>query len=160
MISQGEWSVEYQPDSTALMWDADSSQLMWSSDSAAMWDELGGYTQWPGQLDHLRQQPYTIRITGHAGTVQPVLQQLTVLLDVPDLIEILEDVPLVAGGARLSLARSYRKIVAVRWSLQESGGSAAYIKVIDKSVAGPLLQGFTTGGVGTAAVVDVVVHGY
>ena len=160
LTMQGEWSVEYQPDSTALMWDADSSQLMWSSDSAAMWDELGGYTQWPGQLDHLRQQPYHIRITGHAGTAQAVLQQLTVILDVPDLIEIMEDVPLLAGGSRLSLARSYRKIVAVRWSLQESGGSAAYIKVIDKSIAGPLLQGFTTGGVGTAAVVDVVVHGY
>lgn len=160
LTMQGEWSVEYQPDSTALMWDADSTQPMWSTDSAAMWDELGGYTQWPGQLDHLRQQPYNIRITGHAGTVQAVLQQLTVLLDVPDLIEILEDVPLLAGGSRLSLARNYRRIVAVRWSLQESGGSAAYIKVIDKSVAGPLLQGFTTGGVGTAAVVDVVVHGY
>lgn len=160
LTMQGEWSVQYQPDSTALMWDADSTQPMWSSDSAAMWDELGGYTQWPGQLDHLRQQPYNIRITGHAGTVQAVLQQLTVILDVPDLIEILEDVPLLAAGSRLTLARAYRKIVAVRWSLQESGGSAAYIKVMDKSVAGPLLQGFTTGGVGTAATVDVVVHGY
>lgn len=160
LTMQGEWSLEYQPDSTALMWDADSSKLMWSSDSAPMWEALGGYTQWPGQLDHLRQQPYKIRVTGHPGTVQAVLQQLTVILDVPDLIEILEDVPLAAGGSRLSLARSYRKIVAVRWSLVESGGAASYIKVMDKDLAGPLLQGFTTGGVGTAAVVDVVVHGY
>ena len=160
LTMQGDWSVEYQPDSTALMWDADSSQSMWSSDSAPMWEALGGYTQWPGQLDHLRQQPYQIRITGHAGTVQAVLEQLTVLLDVQDLIEVLENVPLAAGGSRLLLQRSYRKIVSVRWSLQESGGSAAYIKVMDKALAGPLLQGFTTGGAGTAAVVDVVVHGY
>ena len=160
LTMQGEWSIEYETDSTALWWDADSGQLLWTSDSALWWDSGGGYTQWPGQVDHLRQQPYKIRITGYAGTVQAILQQLTVILDVPDLVEILEDVPLAAGGSRLVLSKTYRKIVAVRWSLQESGGSAAYIKVIDKDVAGPLLQGFTTGGVGTAALVDVVVHGY
>lgn len=156
----GEWSIEYLPDSSALMWSATTGASMWSSDTATMWTSLGNYTQWPGQLDHLRAQPYQIRVIGHAGTQQAILQQFSVVFDVPDLVEILEDVPIASGGTRLALTRSYRAIVSARLTLEDDGGSAAYAKVMDKSLAGPLIQCFTTAGAATAGTVDVVVHGY
>ncbi|MDH5738716.1 MAG: phage tail protein [Nitrospira sp.] len=160
LTMQGEWSIEYLPESSELMWDANLSTPMWSTDSAIMWSPLGGYTQWPGQLDHLKTQPYRIRITGHAGPVQAVLQQLSVVYDVPDLVEILEDVPISAAGSRLALTGSYRQIVSARLTLEDDGGVSAYAKVMDKSLAGPLIQVFTSSDVATTGVVDVVVHGY
>lgn len=156
----GEWSMEYLPESSKLMWSATSGTPMWSSDSAAMWDALGDYTQWPGQLDHLRAQPYQIRVIGHAGTQQAIVTQLSVVYDVPDLVEILEDVPIASGGSRMALTRTYRSIVSARVTLEDDGGSAAYAKVMDKSPAGPLIQVFTTAGAPTTGLVDVVVHGY
>ncbi len=159
---QGEWSIEYQADSSTLMWSATPSAQMWNANSSAlMWDDPGGFTQWPGQLDHLRQQPYKIRITGHAGTVQAVLQQLTVVLDVPDIVLTLEDVPISAAGTRLLLTTPLRQIVSVRLALQDDGGAAAYAKVLDKdATAGPLVKLFNSVNVATTGLVDAVVHGY
>lgn len=156
----GEWSLEYLPESSELMWSANAGERMWSDDAAAMWSDLGAYTQWPGQLDHLREQQYKIRVTGYAGTVQAMLQQFAVVFDVPDLVEILEDVPIASAGTRLSLTRSYRQIVSVRLTLEDDGGAAAYAKVMDKSLAGPLIKVFTSSDVATTGLVDVVVHGY
>lgn len=156
----GEWAIEYLPESSALMWSANSGTPMWSNDSAAAWSALGNYTQWPGQLDHLRAQQYKIRVVGYAGTEQAILQQLSVVYDVPDLVEILNDVPISAAGTRLALTKTYREIVSARVTLEDDGGSAAYAKVMDKSLAGPLIKTFTSSDVATTGLVDVVVHGY
>jgi hypothetical protein len=156
----GLWSIQYQADSSAAMWDTDATTLMWSG-SGTMWAEVGPYMQWPGQIDHLRVQPYKIKIIGHPGTVQAILQQLSVLLDVRDLLETLEDVPISAIGTRLALTQSYREIVMVRTELEDDGGSAAYIKVLDKNpTLGPLIKAFNSSNVATTAVIDAVVHGY
>lgn len=159
---QGEWSIDYQADSSALMWNATTTAPMWSGNAGlAMWDDPGGYTQWPGQVDHLRRQPYKIRITGHAGPAQAVLQQLSVVFDVPDLVFTLEDVPISAAGTRLSLGQPLRQIVSVRLAIQDDGGSAAYPKVLDKDpAAGPLVKLFNSSNVATTGLVDAVVHGY
>ena len=161
LTMSGEWSLQYRSDSSRPMWSASSATPMWGSAGAAMWDPPGDYTQWPGQLDHLRQQLYFIRITGHAGTVQAALQQLSVVIDVPDKIETLEDVPIAAGGTRLVLSGTPRKIVSVRCALEDDGGSAAYVKVMDKNEAlGPLVKVFNSSNVATTGVVDAVVHWY
>ena len=161
LTMSGEWSLQYRSDSSRPMWSASSAAPMWGSAASAMWDPPGDYTQWPGQLDHLRQQLYFIRITGHAGTVQAALQQLSVVIDVPDKIETLEDVPIAAGGTRLVLSGQPRKIVSVRCALEDDGGSAAYAKVMDKNAAlGPLIKVFNSSNVATTGLVDAVVHWY
>jgi hypothetical protein len=157
----GIWSIEYQAESSATMWSVDVGLPMWAGDSLSMWTEIGPYMQWPGQIDHLRIQPYRIRIIGHAGTVQAVLQQLSVVLDVRDILETLENVTISAVGTRLALTKSYRNIVMVRTELEDDGGSAAYVKVLDKHpTLGPLIKAYTSSNVATTAVIDAVVHGY
>ena len=161
LTMSGEWSLQYRSDSSRPMWSPAGSTPMWSSASEAMWEPPGDYTQWPGQLDHLREQLYFIRITGHAGTVQAALQELSVVIDVPDKIETLEDVSIAAGGTRLVLSGTPRKIVSVRCALEDDGGSAAYAKVMDKNAAlGPLVKVFNSSNVATTGVVDAVVHWY
>lgn len=158
---QGLWSIEYQADSSAVMWQSDSTALMWGASGAAMWSPVGPYMQWPGQIDHLRRQPYKIRIIGYSGTVQAVLQELSVIFDVPDLLETLNDVAISSIGTRLSLTKSYREIISVRLSVLDDAGAAAYAKVMDKSAAlGPLVKVFDKDGVATTGLVDAIVHGY
>lgn len=157
----GLWSIEYQADSSAVMWQSDSTALMWGATGGAMWSTVGPYMQWPGQIDHLRLQPYKIRIIGYAGTVQAVLQQLSVMFDVPDLLETVNDAAISALGTRLSLTKTYREIVSVRLSVLDDAGTAAYPKVMDKNPAlGPLVKVFDANGVATTGLVDAIVHGY
>lgn len=157
----GLWSIEYQADSSAVMWQSDSTAAMWGGSGDAMWSAIGPYMQWPGQIDHLRRQPYKIRIIGYAGTVQAVLQELSVIFDVRDLLETVNDAAISALGTRLSLTNSYREIVSVRVALLDDAGASAYAKVMDKSAAlGPLIKVFDTDGVATTGLVDVIVHGY
>ncbi|MBS0150465.1 MAG: hypothetical protein JSR31_05945 [Nitrospira sp.] len=161
MTMAGEWSIEYQSESSRLMWQTDSSRPMWGVDASLMWDALGDYTQWPGLLDHLRQQRYAVRITGHAGVVQAILQELSVVIDVPDKITTLEDVVIASGGTRLTVPGTPRKIVSVRVAIEDDGGSAAYAKVMDKdAVLGPLIKVFTSSDAATSGMVDAVIHWY
>ena len=162
MVMQGEWSVDYLADSSEPMWDADAGEPMWDADAGElMWTDVGDYIQWPGQLVHLSEQQYKIRITGYAGAVQAVLESLSVILDVPDIIERVEDAAIASGGTRLSLAESYRAILAVTISLEDDGGDAAYARVLDKdAVLGPLVKVFDSSDVATTGVIDAVVHGY
>ncbi len=93
--------------------------------------------------------------------MQAVLQQLSVVIDVPDKIETLEDVVIAAAGTRLVLSGQPRKIVSVRVALEDDGGSAAYAKVMDKNAAlGPLVRVFNSSNVATTGLVDAVVHWY
>lgn len=157
----GLWSIEYQADSSAVMWQSGSTDAMWGSSDAAMWRAIGPYMQWPGQIDHLRLQPYKIRIIGYAGTVQAVLQQLQLIFDVPDLLETVNDAAISSLGTRLSLTKIYREIVSVRAAVLDDGGSAAYVKVMDKhATLGPLLKVFNKDGEATTGLVDAIVHGY
>jgi hypothetical protein len=162
IVMSGEWSMEYRSASSRPLWSGNSAAPLWTGNpDAPLWEQLVGYTQWPGQLDRLRQHQYTIRITGHASVVQAALQELSVVIDVPDKIETLEDVAIAAGGTRLVLSGTPRKIVSVRGALEDDGGSAAYVKVMDKNAAlGPLVKVFNSSNVATTGVVDAVVHWY
>lgn len=158
----GDWSIHYRTDSSALMWNEDAATTMWNSNaSTLMWVAKGEYLAWPTAIDHLTHQQYDFRITGHSGTVQAIIQQLKVVLDVPDLGESFPDVALASGGTRMTLTQTYRAIEVVQVDLQSDGGTAAYVKVIDKSASlGPLVQAFDSSNVATTALVDVVVQGY
>lgn len=162
IVMSGEWSIEYQSASSRPLWSGNSGAPLWTGNpDALLWDEFAEYTQWPGQLDRLRQQQYFIRITGHAGVVRAVLQELSVVIDVPDKIETLENVSIGAGGTRLVLSGTPRRIVSVRVAIEDDGGSAAYAKVMDKNAAlGPLVQVFNSSNVATTGLVDAVVHWY
>jgi hypothetical protein len=158
----GNYIVEYRTDSSALMWNADSATQMWNVSAATpMWSPKGDYIAWPGVLSPLTYQQYEFRITGFGGTEQVVVEQLQVILDVPDIVEVFPDVLVSAAGTRLSLANPYRAIVAVQLTLQDDGGTAAYVKTMDKDLTlGPLVQAFTTADVATAGLVDATVQGY
>jgi hypothetical protein len=161
ITAQGEYKIEYRTDSATVMWNAQSTTTMWNADSATlMWTEKGSYIAWPGQLSPLSYGSYDFKITGSSGGTQSVIDQLALIFDVNDVTESFANIILAPGGTRLTLTKTYRAIVVVSPTLNEDGGTAVYVKTMDKSISGPLIQAFDSTLVGVAASVDVIVQGY
>jgi len=157
---EGVWSIQYRSDSTAPMWSEDDSVLMWGSSSNPLWSARGPYVQWPGSLQPLKHESYQIRIATDAGLHRGILDQVSVFLDLATLEESLNDVVIAPGGTRLPLTKTFRQIFSVRPDLQDDGGSAAYLKVMDKNVdLHPLVAAFDSSDVTTGALIDAVVSG-
>jgi len=114
---------------------------------------------WVGELTS-EELTYEFLIRTGAGAVRGEITALSVLLDVPDKIEYVNDQSLSAAGSRLSLAESFRSIGNVNVTLQDDAGSAIRIKVLDKNVSGPLIQAYDSSGFGTTDLIDAIVQGY
>jgi len=151
-------TIEYRPQAPGGMW-ADDLSLMWSGDSNDMWSSPPDYQQWPGRLAVLK-QPYDFRFTLGQGEVEGRISVLSFDIDVPDINESLGDVSILSGGTRLSLTKTFDTIKVVNLTLQDDGGSARTVRVIDKSISGPLVQCFDSSGVATAGEVDAIIQGY
>lgn len=120
-----------------------------------------GYGAWPGALDLEDEHPIDIRLAAGGGPSQGKFKALVAEFDVPDLDEGFEDLALAAGGTRLPIANDYRTIKTVIATLQDDGGAARTVKVIDKDPdLGPLLRAFDATGAGTTATIDARVQGY
>ncbi len=157
----GDWRLEYRTDSTALAWDGDGGTLMWGGSSDPAWDAKGNYIAWPGEISSLLYQQYDFRFVGNAGTTQAVLQQLSLILDVIDVVEDVLDFTIVSGGTRLPLTKTFRTITAVRMDLQDDGGTATNLKLVDKDYTlGPLVIAYDSTLTTTSAVGDFRIQGY
>lgn len=143
----------------APFWSTDSAP-MWTDDAAPFRTNAGGWLPWPGALA-AQAGEYQFRIRTGFGRTRGRVDALAINLDVPDIVEYLDDINISAGGTRLPLTNTYRVIRNVNLTLQADGGSAAGIKVIDKSAAlGPLVNCTTTAGSATSGRVDAIIKGY
>lgn len=159
---RGDGRIDYSQDSTALMWTSDDTVTMWNTDQTTlMWSTRGAFLPAPAVIAPLKAQDYQFLITGSAGIVEAVLQQLVVSLDVPDLDETFVNLAIAPAGTRVPITKRYRAIVVVAKHLNDDGGTAAFIRTMDKdAVLGPLVQAFDVTNTPTAAHADVVVQGY
>jgi Putative phage tail protein len=159
-VAGASYQIEYREDGSEPFWSGDSA-LMWQVDgNTPMWSAVGPYLPWPGELPP-KDTRYQVRVTVAGGVTQGVISTFAATVDVADVFEHFDDVPLGAAGARLVLSNDYRAIKTVQSTIQTTGSTAVTVKVIDKDVvAGPLLQGFDPGGSGVATVVDATVVGY
>lgn len=152
-------SIEYRTDPLIHYWGNDPTVDFWSTDSALSWSPGVGWQPWPGRLDAVRQK-YEFRVTLAGGKVQGRIEAWDWQLDVPDLIEDQNDVAIGSGGTRLTLVGSFRAIVQIIATLQNSS-TGITVQIADKSVAlGPLVNVLDAAGLGTTGDVDVRVKGY
>lgn len=148
----------YRSAGDGLFWTKTDGEAFWGADADAFWPALGNFVPWPGAIDLARQE-YELRVVTGAGLAQGVVSTFKAKIDVDDILEELHDAAIAAGGTRLPVAHVYRAIENVQLTLQ--GGTAAVAaKILDKSVAGPLVQCFDGAGAGTAATVDADIQGY
>jgi hypothetical protein len=159
-VAGDPWTIEYRDGGAEPFWDVSDTAAFWGSDTDLFWPALPAFRAWPGKVD-ARRERYEFRITTGPGAVQGRISALTFQIDVPDIVELFNDIALGAGGSRLPIAKSYRKIVNVQLTLQDDGGSAVRAEVKDKDASlGPLIAAYDGSGNGAAATVDATVQGY
>ncbi len=153
-------AIEYRPVGPSRFYaDVDSETHYASADGDAFYDPSPDYTGWPGSLV-VSNQPYQFRVTTGNSPTQGKISGLTPTIDVPDIEERLDDVVLAAGGTRLPIAKTYSVIKNVALTLQDDGGTATRVRVLDKNPSlGPLVQA-DASGTPTTAKVDVIIQGY
>lgn len=162
-VNAPAWTLEYRVSGAELFYSGTPSTLMWSGvASTPMWSQVSqDWLPWPGRIAHATQQVYEFRVTTQSGPVQGSITKYQIVLDVPDVLERMDNVAISAGGTRLTLTRTYRAISNVSLTVQEDGGSAITAKAIDKNpTTGPLVKCFDAAGVAVAGTVDATVQGY
>lgn len=158
VIDANGFALEYRPpdggpylpiDDEAYLADGDAPYLGPAPDFAA----------WPGEID-ADAVAYDFRVRADGGSLRGSILRFVARMDVPDVEEILADVPVVAGGTRLPIVNSYRSVKAVQLTLVADGGTAVTARVLDRDVTGPLVRAFDSAGNGAGATVNAIVQGY
>lgn len=159
-VAGDPWSLEYRENSQKAMWDADASTPMWSADdSTLMWDAPAWIT-WPGAIE-VSDTIIDLRITTGQATTQGEISELVVTVDAPDIVELLDDVSILAAGTRLPITAGFSVIKNVQLTVQNDGGSAITARTEDKSATlGPLVKCLDAAGSATTGLVDARVQGY
>jgi hypothetical protein len=154
------WSID---DS---MWSADSGIAQWRNDTSAMWLISGdmwtapAYSPWPGSVTAQRDN-YDFRIAIDFGITRGRIAALAAQVDVPDRQATLADVAVSAAGTRLAIGAGWYAVTAVNLTLQDSGGSGATVRIMDKNAtSGPLVNVFNSAGTAVSGVLDAIVQGY
>ncbi|BAQ18295.1 host specificity factor TipJ family phage tail protein [Methyloceanibacter caenitepidi] len=161
VIQAASYQIQYRGNGDTPMWGS-STQKMWNADdSKPMWGADSDYRAWPGKAAALKRERVYFRITAAGGAMRPIISEFTVRQDVPDVLERFNDVPIGAGGTRLSLTESFTRILNISLTLQDDGGDAVSAKFIDKDAsAGPLIKCFDADNLAVTGNVDATVQGY
>lgn len=161
-IDGNGFSIEYRrAGSDALFWGADGAAAFWGTGSALFWTPPADWAAWPGEVSPISAAGLDFRVTAFAGTQRGTVSTLSVLLDVPDVVEYIDDAAISAGGSRLALTQDFRVIKNVQITLQDTGTGARTVVVQDKDATlGPLLQPYNGSNAACAASVDGVIQGY
>lgn len=116
---------------------------------------------WPGSVVLPALQRVAFRLTVIGGNTQGQVVELTSILDVPDIVEDFNDLPIAPGGTRLPITRTYRVIRNVKLALQADGGSGISARWVDKDEElGPLVEVVDGTGASVAGVLDATTQGY
>jgi len=160
----GGYTLDYRISTSGAFWGVDGDPF-WGTDGALFWDAdtIGEWASFPGQLGPFdtTADSYQFRLTTQGGAVQGVVSQFDIVIDVPDLVEIFDDVVISATSTRLPITKTYRAIKAVNVTVQTDGNGGVTARIIDKSnTLGPDIEVLNASGTAVTGLVDAVVQGY
>ena len=158
----------YNAVTSTLMWKADSSVAMWASGAYQNYDYSqafvlpkgifsiraaftgpalfdykigsGAYVQYTSPVQ-IAASTVTVRAYGPAAAVTEMkLTQLTIIVDVEDVTEVVNNMTIAAGGTRVPKTKTYSVIQEVTTTLVEQV-PAVRVEVVDRNAtSGPLLK--------------------
>ncbi|WP_285906773.1 TipJ family phage tail tip protein [Pseudodesulfovibrio pelocollis] len=153
--------IQYATDSQRLLFTGEDDNIVWTGeDDAIFWSGPNEWRDWPGKLTDIEMVTHYFRITASGGAKQAVISEITCCVDVEDQEEIFEDVQIEAGGTRLPTALTWHRVKIVSMTLQDDGGSAAMVRVVDKDISGPLIEVLDGSGTTTTGIIDATIQGY
>ena len=161
----GEYALDYRAASSPAFWPVSGAAAFWPvSGSDLFWaDEVQGpWMPFPGVLGPIisTADSYDIRATFAGGLVQGELSALDILVDVPDLLEVLQNVSILSGGTQLPFTKPFRAVKYVRFTTH--GAYSASLRAGDYDLTTGLICDLKTlaTGAATAGSVSADLLGY
>lgn len=149
--------LQYRFDTSGPAWGADAD-FYWGADAGLFWTAPTSFQTWPGEILNIPVGRIEFRVVTQAGTTRGQISALTLLFDVPDEFEELNDVLVSALGTNLPITKLYRSINNVSLTLQASG-TAVTVKTLNKQATGPRVACFNSAGVQVAGLIDARIQG-
>ena len=159
----GSFSVYYRVFGSTLGWNSDDSVAGWTSDSDPGWDDPTSWISWPGSVPAENSVEYEFRFDVLGGAVQGSVSELTVQVDVPDIVEVLNDVSISSSGTRLPTTKSFSVIKHVLPAVQDDGNGAVAMVINDFQTtvgSGPLVYARDDTGTNVDGIGDFEIKGY
>lgn len=131
----------------------------------ASWPLVNGERDWKptsGNIGALEDDTYLFRIfvPQHYGTIRPTITDIGYFIDLPDVVEVFEDLAIASTPTNIPIAKTYRKITHITLTLQDDGSGASSAKVVSKSAASPSVRAYNSAGSPVATIMDILVRGY
>jgi len=155
-VINGEgWQVLIRQHNSGLYMQGNDSAYL-PEDDAPYLGDMSSWSPWPGSMT-VTHQPYYLRVITEAGATEGVISSLSVIVDVPDIVESFEDLVIPVGGRRVPITKTYRAIDYLgEITIQDDGNGAIAILIVDKNpTLGPLLRAVNAAGAACAATIDI-----
>lgn len=120
------------------------------------------FTPFSGVIEQLTDTSYTFRIVipSQLKNVATTINDVSYTIDVPDLVEVLQDRSIGPSATALTINKTFREITHVSLTLQDDNSGAVAVKLINKSTAGPQVQAFNASGTAVSTTIDAFIRGY
>lgn len=161
----GEYTLDYRISTSEAAYPSPTGDPAFDplGDPAYGTPTVTAWTPWPGVLGPFEtdDETYEIRLTTREGTTQGVCSQLDLITDLPDVVEVLEDVVIAAASTRLPITKTFRAITAVQLTVQDDSGTGITARILDKDeTLGPDVEVLDASGTAVDGLVDAIIQGY
>ena len=133
---------------------------LYGPDDEPLFGEPTAWQTWPSTVT-FEGGDYQLRITTEGSpTVQGAIRALAMVIDVPDVVEQVENFAVAPGGSRPALTKPFGAIKTIQITLQHDGGDAVSARWLDKLTdPGPLIEAINAANASVAGNVDLTITG-
>lgn len=157
-VVSDRWILLYRTNANKVLWPYPLSEKFWPSPlTGSLWYDITDWLPWPGSIN-AAEGDYKFRLEVDGGANQGTVDELTLVMDVEDVEDIIENEIITSGGEALVLTKTFRAIRTVTVNLQNSGGTS--VVIVDKALTGPTIKVLDAAGNDIEGTVDAIVRGY
>lgn len=150
--------IEYRLAGPGSAYGPDSDSA-YGPDSESFYGPPGVWVQWPGQIV-AENDVYQFRVTIGAGATQGQITALKLIVDAPDIVEYLEDVPISAAGTPIPYTKNFSYIKTITATLQVNASGAETIEIDKTNNLAPSAKAYNSSHVAVSgATADFIVKG-
>lgn len=158
MVYQDTFTATYAGEMlVSLSFEGSGFELFYKKQSESIWLPLP-------ERQYIEAGDYDIKLTIFGGKTRGVITEFDVIIDVPDIVENIQDLEITTAGdgLRIPITKTYSAIKIVDVIIQDDGSATAVgYRVIDKNPSlGPLVKLVDSSGAYTTGDFDVNIIGY
>lgn len=151
--------IEYRFAGPGAFYGSDEDSF-YGPDAEPFYGLAGEWMPWPGQIV-VANDVYQFRVTLGAGAARGILKQMMVIVDAPDMKEVLEDVLILSSGTVIPYSVNFTRIKGVQATLQANVSGAVTVRIDKTNPLAPVIRAYdSTGTPVSGATADITLEGY